>query len=133
MVVVEDEENDDTDDDMSEENSEADNSDDSSDQNEINDCIEAVVKLIKKIFGNSVVVENDIKRQQDSRLVNLDKPKDDIGFSVSFGYQPHDISGLVSHKVETVQNCSCADKLTSNTTMRLIAGRVMNSVIQHSL
>ena len=124
-------------DDNSEENSDADDADDetedndtaveigsndSSDQNDLHECIEVIVKIIRKLFGNTAVVEDD-----NSRLVNVDSVKD-ISWTVSV--EPHSLPILevVSSIVTTLQNCSCAgiatDKLLSGNTIRTISDKV---------
>ena len=97
-------------------------SNDSSDQNDLHECIEVIVKIIRELFGNTAVVEDD-----NSRLVNVDSVKD-ISWSVSV--EPHSLPILevVSSIVTTLQNCSCAgiapDKLLSGNTIRTISDKV---------
>ena len=130
MVVVEDEDEgsgDEDVDDVSEGNDTAVGiSDDSSDQNDLNECIEVIVEIIRKLFGNTAVVEED-----NSRLVNVDKLKDeasDISWTVSVHPHSLPILEVVSSIVTTVQNCTCAsiatDKLLSGNTIRRISDKV---------
>ena len=95
---------------------------DSSDQNDLHECIEVIVKIIRKLFGNTAVVEDT-----NSRIVSVDSVKD-ISWTVSV--EPHSLPILevVSSIVTTVQNCSCAsiatDKLLSGNTIRTISDKV---------
>ena len=75
---------------------------DSSDQNDLHECIEVIVKIIRKLFGNTAVVEDT-----NSRIVSVDSVKD-ISWTVSV--EPHSLPILevVSSIVTTIQNCSCA-------------------------
>ena len=96
--------------------------DDSDEQNDLNECIEVILEIVRKLFGNTAVVEDD-----NSRLVNDDSVKD-ISWSVSV--EPHSLPILevVSSIVTTLQNCSCAgiatDKLLSGNTIRTISDKV---------
>ena len=96
--------------------------DDNDEQNDLNECIEVILEIIRKLFGNTAVVEDD-----NSRIVSVDSVKD-ISWTVSV--EPHSLPILevVSSIVTTIQNCSCAsiatDKLLSGNTIRTISDRV---------
>ena len=136
VVVVEDdntnedinENNNTSEDNIEDDDTSEDNSISSSVQNDLNACIDVIVKIIEKIFGSSVVVDDENAMRKGVKRDKLGGS--DFGFSVSF--RPLDISGMVNivgNVMETFQNCTCGnlskDIIMKKSTLKIIRNRVL--------
>eukprot|EP00091_Calanus_sinicus_P007919 TRINITY_DN19284_c0_g1_i1.p1 TRINITY_DN19284_c0_g1~~TRINITY_DN19284_c0_g1_i1.p1 ORF type:complete len:154 (-),score=41.14 TRINITY_DN19284_c0_g1_i1:132-569(-) len=101
-------------------------------------CVEPVVKVIGKLFGNRVVIEDENEANGKRRRKYQLKTEDDktsFGFTVSFDtLDISDLAERVRTAVGAVEGCACGhlteDKVFTSSDIRLIRNKVRQRIRQ---